>query len=134
MKGGTTSLHRYLGSHSEVCISRRKETDYFLGRREYQRGLSWYSSQFNRHATALGEASPNYTKRHLWAGVPERIAQTLPEVRLIYVVRDPIERIVSHYVHNYAHGREKRRFSKAVTSGSNYVKTSMYAYSYLAPV
>jgi hypothetical protein len=128
MKGGTTSLYRYLASHPEVSVSKRKETDFFLGRHEYRRGLSWYSAQFRKRTTAIGEASPNYTKRHLWDGVPERISRTLPEVKLIYVVRDPIRRILSHYVHNYAHGRERRPFSEATSPESNYVKTSMYAY------
>lgn len=128
MKGGTTSLHRYLAGHPDVSVSKRKETDFFLGRRDYRRGLPWYSSQFDGRAAAAGEASPNYTKRHLFAGVPGRISRTLPEVRLVYVVRDPIARIRSHYIHNYAHGRERQPFSEAVTANSNYVKTSLYAY------
>lgn len=128
MKGGTTSLYRYLASHPEVSVSRRKETNFFLGRRDYEQGLNFYFSQFDRRATAVGEASTNYTKRHLWAGVPERIAKALPEARLIYIVRDPIERTVSNYVHNYSHGRETRPFSEVLRSKPSYVKTSMYAY------
>lgn len=128
MKGGTTSLYHYLGHHPEVSVSRIKETDYFLGRHEYDRGLGWYTSLFEENAVAIGEASPNYTKRHMWSGVPERIARVLPDVRLIYVVRDPVERLVSHYVHNYAKGRVSRPISEVATPDSNYVLSSMYAY------
>lgn len=128
MKGGTTSLYHYLNHHPEVSVSRIKETNYFLGRHEFERGFEWYTSLFQENAVAVGEASPNYSKRHAWSGVPERIAQALPNVRLIYVVRDPLDRLVSHYVHNYAKGREHRPISEATPPDSNYVLSSMYAY------
>ena len=128
MKGGTTSLYQYLATHPEVSVSRIKETNYFLGRHEYQRGSNWYSSLFNEGAKAIVEASPNYTKRHLWPGVAERMVKMLPDVKLIYVVRDPIRRILSHYVHNYVHGRERWPFSEVIVSKVEYIKTSMYAY------
>jgi hypothetical protein len=128
MKAGTTSLYRYLAAHPEVSVSAEKETNYFLGGDEYRRGASWYASLFDATATARGEASPNYAKRHLWPGVPERIAALTPEARLIYTVRDPIARVVSHFAHNRSHGRETRSFSAAITQDPKYAQTSMYAY------
>ena len=127
MKGGTTSLYEYLATHPEVSVSSAKETNYFVTE-DKKKDWDWYLSLFDVGAKAKGEASPSYTKRHLWSGTAERIAKTLPDAKLIYIVRDPVKRILSHYVHNYAHGRERKPFSKAIKSQSNYVKTSMYGY------
>jgi hypothetical protein len=128
MKAGTTSLFRYLGTHPDVAISKKKETNFFLGRREYERGLDWYREQFDGAKPARGEASPNYTKRHMWVGVAKRIVTTVPDVRLLFVARGPIARIQSHYVHNVSHGRETRPFSQAIAEDKRYVQTSRYAY------
>jgi hypothetical protein len=125
MKGGTTSLFRYMASHPRIVRSSIKETDYFA--RNYHRGLDWYKTLFDRQGEYHFEASPNYTKHHIFTGVPQRMFATLPNVKLIYLLRDPIERIVSHYVHNCTVGRETRSFS-AVVHDDAYVKTSMYSY------
>ena len=143
MKGGTTSLHAYMAEHPQVCMSRRKETDFFIAakrtaiaaKRTAKKDEAWYRRQFRSapDAAAFGEASPNYTKRHLFAGVPEAIrAGCRPGVKLIYVVRDPTLRAVSHWGHNVIMGREAGTAENlAAVCGrpdSNYVKTSRYAH------
>lgn len=129
MKGGTTGLYHYLSSHPDLIPSQQKETDFFLTERNFRQGLAWYEAQFAGAGQIAFEASPNYTKRHLFPGVPKRIHSVLPEAKLIFVVRDPIERLVSHYIHNYAHGRESRSFSDAIADPkSNYILTSCYWY------
>jgi len=135
MKGGTTSLYYYLAEHPEIGMSRRKETDFFLKEHgNWDRGRDWYAQQFPDDAPVRGECSPNYTKRHLFEGVPERITSVCPDVKLIYLVRDPIERAVSHYWGSCQRGREERSFEAAVadTAHSNYVLTSRY-YMQLQP-
>ncbi len=101
MKAGTTSLHRYLGAHPDIFMSETKELDFFVESKNWPLGWEWYCGQFEpgRQMTARGEASTNYTKYPSFPGVPERIANFLPEVRLVYVLRDPVERIVSHVLH-----------------------------------
>ena len=116
MKCGTTSLHAYLAEHREVCMPTKKETDFFVAERNYRRGLSWYESLFSRSAKACGEASPNYAKSWQFAGIPERMHAVLPRARLIYLVRDPVERIVSQYRHMYACGLEHRSLGAALES------------------
>lgn len=109
MKGGTSSLHSYLQSHPQVAMSRPKETDFFCRPDHAGHDLAWYRDRFNRRrAEQYGESSPNYTKRHLFDGVVERMQAVLPGIRLIYLVRDPIDRAVSHYLHNVAKGRVSR--------------------------
>jgi len=127
MKCGTTSLYYVLGAHPEIEMSDRKETDFFVRENNYGKGRDWYEQRFPAAGQARGECSPNYTKAHLFSGVARRMHALVPDVRLVYVVRDPIERMISHYVGSRASGREDRPFAEAVTSpGNNYVHTSQY--------
>ncbi len=107
-----------------------KELDFFVGRSGWLRGRAWYEAHFDGagSATAVGEASPNYTKRHDDAEVARRISELLPGARLIYVVRHPIERMVSMYRQVVADGLEHRPAAVAFATNSDYVKTSLYAW------
>ena len=129
MKGGTTSLYHYLSVHPEVFMSETKELHYFVAEKNLPRGIGWYHQQFNAagDAKAVGEASPDYTKYPLYQGVPERIARLIPSVRLIYVIRNPLERIRSHYLHDLARGRERRPIGEAVPGNEHYLAPSRYA-------
>jgi hypothetical protein len=127
MKGGTSSLYHYLGTHPETSASSIKETNYFIEGAVPGGDLAWYESQFEPDAQWALEASPNYTKRHLHPEVSARMHALIPQARLVYLVRDPVERTISHYVHNYADGRESRPLSEAIANPqSNYVLTSRY--------
>ena len=106
MKGGTSSLHRYLGEHPEVSMSTVKETNFLTGRTDHD--LDWYIEQFDESAPARGESSPNYSKRQSFTGVPERMDQLLPGARLVYLVRDPVERALSNVAHAVRKGRLER--------------------------
>ena len=97
-KCGTTSLHEYLDEHPEISMSQRKELDFFVPEKSGDRDLDWYAAQFG-DAPVRGESSPSYTAHPFYSGAPERMAEVLPDVRLVYLVRDPIDRVVSHYVH-----------------------------------
>jgi Sulfotransferase domain len=111
-KCGTTSLYQYLGWHPEVWMSREKELNFFST--NWHRGLDWYERFFPRPAAVRGEASPRYTEFPLIRGVPERIAGVVGDAKLIYLVRDPIERFVSHYTFDRAFGRWKQPFAETV--------------------
>jgi sulfotransferase family protein len=130
MKCGTTSLHHYLASHPEVEMSREKELKFFVepppGRRP--RSLGWYGAQFHGGTSIRGEASPDYTRDPVCSGVPERMNALIPDARLIYVVRDPIERLISHWIHMYAVGRENRSLQVVLQDldRNEYVLTSQY--------
>lgn len=101
MKAGTTSLHRYLAGHPEVFMSDPKELDFFVEEKNWCRGWDWYRSHFaeGQMTAARGESSTNYAKHPRFPDVPERIASLLPDLKLIYLLRDPVERCVSHVLH-----------------------------------
>src|SRR5436190_1843341 len=127
-KAGTTSLYHYLDSHPDISMSREKELDFFVAERNWPRGPGWYRRHFNADVAVRGEASPYYTALPTHRGVPARMANVVPEARLIYVVRDPIERLVSHYHMAIATGRERRPLRAAVAdfSESWYVAHGRY--------
>jgi hypothetical protein len=104
MKSGTTSLYRWLSTHPDIGMSRDKETDYFVAEKSFARGPDWYAAQFTPGRKIYGEASPNYSKVDDFQGVPGRIRAALPDVRLIYLVRDPVTRFVSQYRHSWTMG------------------------------
>jgi hypothetical protein len=129
MKAGTTSLYRYLRAHPQVFMPEAKELNFFVAERRWHRGRGWYEAQFAGagDAIAVGEASPIYAMYPEFAGVPDRIARLLPQVRLIYAVRHPIERIRSHYLHQVARGREHGPIEHSLRADPRYLDTSRYA-------
>ncbi|WP_417742487.1 sulfotransferase family protein [Salipiger sp.] len=101
MKCGTTTLYRYLALHPEIDMSRDKETDFFVAEKNWGKGLGWYSNQFSHADRVRGEASPNYTKCRDFPGVAQRISETCPRVKLIYIVREPVARAESQFRHSF---------------------------------
>jgi hypothetical protein len=129
MKSGTTSLHRYLDAHPQVFMSRPKEVNFFNSPQNWRRGVSWYGRHFAgvpEGVVAKGEASTNYSKHPEFPGVPARIATVMPSVKLIYVLRDPVERMISHYRHRVATGRERRSIDGALLHDPIYADASRY--------
>lgn len=100
-KSGTTTLFKYLSQHPQVYVPKNKEPNFFGRDENYAQGMEYYASMFAeaRSHQVCGEASTDYAK---WPKFPEsasRIAQALPQVKLIYVMRNPIDRAYSYYVH-----------------------------------
>lgn len=130
MKCGTTSLHTYLDCHPSISMSERKETNFFVHHKNWSKGLGWYRSHFTEDKPVIGESSPNYTRYPVFPGVPERMHRVIPNAKLIFCVRDPIKRMVSHYVHSYSLGRENRPIEEAFRQRENnpYLLCSAYYY------
>lgn len=103
-KCGTTSLYRQLQLHPDIFLPPRvKEPTFFSehGVGTWKRGRRWYQSLFAnwRGERAVGEASTSYTKAPWYGDAPEKIHSLVPNVKLIYMVRDPFAQIYSHYRH-----------------------------------
>jgi hypothetical protein len=126
-KCGTSGLHYQLRLHPEIWMSRPKELNFFIEERNWPLGQDWYRSCFDARAKVRGESSPNYTAYPQHRGVPERMSSVVPDAKLVYVVRDPLERIAAHWVHNYAKRREKGDLAETLThANASYVVRSQY--------
>ena len=106
LKCGTTSIHHYLGLHPEIQMSKPKELNFFVSELNWDLGLDWYKARFDARFEVRGESSPHYTNLPRFTGVAERIRQHCPDAKLIYMVRDPIKRVLSHWVHAKGAGYE----------------------------
>jgi Sulfotransferase domain len=130
LKCGTTSLHHYLNLHPEIGMSRPKELNFFVEELNWGLGADWYRSHFPAGSPVRGETSPHYTNRPRFQGVAERMQETLgADTRLIYMVRNPLDRLLSHYLHNAGGGYESRELPQAVSDpASAYVQRGLYAF------
>jgi sulfotransferase family protein len=128
-KAGTTSLYHYLREHPEIYMPETKEVDFFVAGRNWPRGVEWYERQFKaaNGARATGEASPRYAMYPLHPGIPERISGLLPDVQLVYLVRNPVKRMISHYLHFVRSLKEDRPPEVALLKRPDYVSCSRYA-------
>jgi hypothetical protein len=130
MKCGTTSLHRYLSAHPQISTSAKKELNFFNTEQDFAKGVQWYASQFDAAYSVRGEGSPNYAKCHIFPGVPQRMYSVVPDCKLIYIARNPIERAISHYLHSWSAGIESRPISEAFQrfENNNYILTGNYLF------
>lgn len=114
-KGGTTSLHGYLAQHPQVAASTTKEVHYFD--KNYHRGENWYRTHFPLKAVSThalcGESSPFYL---FCPNSPARAAAMLPEVKIIVLLRNPVDRAYSHYQLTKRRNREPLSFEDAVAA------------------
>lgn len=127
-KAGTTSLASYLKSHPDIALSSRKEPHFFT--KEYDRGVAWYEELFVdcAGALAIGEASTSYTMAPQHPEAPGRIAELVPDARLIYVLRHPVDRVRSQYAHNLDRALERKPLSEAIRQDPSYLDATRYAY------
>lgn len=133
MKCATTAMHHYLDGHPDIAMTARKEVNFFVGDEQaadeadqWHRGWQWYASLFDPSAPVRGESSPGYTSPS-FPDVAGRMARGLPDVRLVYLVRDPVQRAVSQYRHHQRDGAEHRPLSAALLDPeSQYVARSRY--------
>jgi hypothetical protein len=146
MKCGTSAVHSYLDAHPDIAMAPAKELNFFSGPEraphddtdtwwrdgQWHRGVDWYAAQLAADAPLCGESSPGYTSptEHRAAA---RMASVVPAVRLVYLVRDPIERALSQYAHHRRDGTEPRPVAAALLDpGSQYLSRSRY-HERLAP-
>jgi hypothetical protein len=129
MKSATSTLYHWLAQQPEVFMASPKETNFFSVDDVWNRGLPWYARQFDKRgdASILGEASVIYTSPEHGAKAAARMAAEIPEASLIYVIRDPVERIRSQYRHEVQRHRETRSLLAAVSEPDNpYIGNSLY--------
>lgn len=114
-KSGTTSLHALLGSHPQVFLPPAKELQFFS--LYHERGTPWYRDQFEAAGEhqICGEITPYYLFHPLAA---QRIKDLLPQVRLIVLLRDPVQRALSGLFHSIRLGVEPLPLQQALAAES----------------
>lgn len=117
MKASTTLLYTMLGQHPRVWFPDEKEPHYFTAQ-DYDDPAAWerYRALFAPcppEAQIIAEASTNYTKQPHFGDTPGRIRAKLGEPKLVYLLRDPVARVVSNYRHSYV----TRRYDVGTTAG-----------------
>jgi hypothetical protein len=128
MKCGTTTLAAQLGAQDGIFITEPKEPAFFSHDEIFARGEDWYRSLYEAaDANDLkGEASTEYTKLPTYPRAIERLHSFAPDVRLIYITRDPYARIVSHYMHLWRDGTVPRDINRAVREHPEFIAYSKY--------
>ena len=141
-KGGTTTLHHLLSRHPGIFLPEVKEVHYFS--QHFHQSRQWYADHYQlaKPGQVRGDITPFYM---FHKAVPERIRSVLPNARLIVLLRDPVERVLSQYFHARRHGyeqldlipaleaEEQRLFgSDAVVSSADGIHYSYQKHSYVS--
>lgn len=133
MKASTTTFYELITRHPEIWFSSEKEPHYFTSP-EYGSPTAWQSylelfKDAPRTAKYLGEASTGYAKLPHFGNTPERLRQDLGDLRLIYLVRDPVARAISNYHHSYLSGHYESgtTLGEAIDRDSILVDASCYS-------
>lgn len=113
-RAGTTSFYEAIGTHPSIHLAHRKEVHYYD--LHYGRGINWYRANFPlvsklKPGDLTGEATPHYL---VHPTVPSRMAGTIPDAKLIVLVRDPIERAHSAWRLRRRQGLDERSFEEAI--------------------
>ena len=117
MRCGSTWLYQVLKLHPDIRMSDRKEMDFFFLPQMLQHDLKWYEAHFNPNNGSepkpiRGEISPRYARLKGWQ--VKRIAELLPELRILLTLRHPIERVWSQTLYDF--GRLQSRDIRSVSS------------------
>lgn len=122
MRSGTTTLHELLKQHPDIALPPGKEVPFFNNDDLYQKGLSWYLDK-NFPKVKKGAAWGTITPQYMYSPdekptsqIANRIKTDIPDVKLIAILRHPVERAFSHYNYAKRHGFEDRSFNNAMRS------------------
>ena len=129
MKSATSSLYEQLVKQPGIFMCTPKEPNYFSDSEQFTKGITWYVGLFADapEDSLLGEASTHYTKLPSYPDTVDRLKKQLPNVRLIYVMRHPLDRLVSHYMHEWSTGNYNCNIEEAIDYYPEMVAYGCYA-------
>lgn len=128
-KAATTSLCHQLGRHPEVFFSVPKETFFFCYDHVYRKkGWAWFESLFDGAPghKAVGEGSTINANLGTYPNALPRIVEHLPDAKIIYIAREPIQRIESYWIELHSQGTITAPFNLAVREDPQLIDTSLY--------
>lgn len=130
MKCGTSTLATQLGKQDGIFMCDPKEPNFFSNDEKYELGINWYNSLFEpaKSQDLLGEASTHYTKFPTYPETIARLKKQSPNPKIIYLIRDPLERVVSHYIHEWTMNNIHESISETIRTNSKMVDYGRYGY------
>ncbi len=130
MKCGTSTLHAQLNLQPQFFMSEPKEPNFFANDEIYAKGESWYRSLFAAapEGAIKGESSTHYTKLPTYPKTVERLAALIPSAKFVYVTRDPFERLISHYIHEWTQGVITCSIEEAIEKHPELIDYSRYGF------
>jgi len=134
MKSATTTLHRQLEALPGIFMSEPKEPNFFSNDEIYAQGVAWYDALFadaDEH-DLCGESSTHYTKLPTYPHAVERMHAHVPDAKLIYIMRHPVDRLISQYIHEWTQRNISVSIDQAIDQHRELVDYSLYAMQ-LAP-
>ena len=116
MKCATSTLHDQIKAHNSFFMTDIKEPNFFSNDEIYAKGIAWYGELF---ADALpgqlkGESSTHYTKLPTYPNTIKRLSSFCPDAKFIYVMRHPVDRLISHYIHEWTQRVISCQIDKAI--------------------
>jgi len=112
-KTGTSSLHDYLNQHPEINMSKKKEPHFFSVDKQWKKGRAYYNELFDKSSNIVfrGESSTTYC---IWPEAIRKISENVKSPKIIILLRDPVQRLISHYKWMYKLGLETDDILNAV--------------------
>jgi hypothetical protein len=128
MKCATSTLHYQLALQPGIFMTDLKEPNFFSNDEEYARGMDWYLSLFDdaEAGDLCGESSTHYTKLPTYPNAIARMHAAFPDLKLIYMMRHPVKRLVSHYMHEWSQAVISTDIDSAVAEFPELTKYSLY--------
>ena len=128
MKSATSTLHKQLSAQPGIFMSTPKEPNFFSDELIYKLGLDWYRGLFSgAEAEAIcGESSTHYTKLPDYPHTIQRLKDAIPNPKLIYVMRHPLDRLISHYMHQWSEGMITCDINQAIDRYPELISYSCY--------
>lgn len=128
MKCATSTLHEQLALQSGIFMTELKEPNFFSNDEEYQKGMEWYFSQFQeaKENDICGESSTHYTKLPTYPYTIERILAHVPDAKFIYVMRHPLDRLISQYIHEWTQRVVDININEAIDQHPELITYSKY--------
>jgi len=129
MKSATSTLHVQLSHQPGFWMSNPKEPNFFSDYDVWAQGLAWYSSLFAGAGPLdlRGESSTHYTKLPDYPETLARMREHVPDAKLIYVMRHPIDRLVSHFMHGWLEASIEGDINDAVDRYPQLIAYGQYA-------
>lgn len=129
MKSATSTLHEQLNAQQGFFMSEEKEPNFFSNDEIYARGSDWYTSLFANATPGdlCGESSTHYTKLPTYPRTVARMIGSLPHIKLIYMMRHPVDRLISHYLHEQFEWRMQMPIEEALSKHPELISYGCYS-------